>query len=190
MNKVSRRDVLASLAMAGASSLAGRADDELLAQGAKGAPAMSAVARRQAAERLKVYFGGTAPQLLRPAEGVLRHPSVAPSLPGKEYSTSLWDWDTLWTSRGLFRYATAAGDKELHRRVGEHAQGSLLNFLDHQSEEGRIPIMMSVSNPDPFGCLKKRPAPNSQNQAKPVMGQLALLVADEMKRCCVACSAV
>jgi putative isomerase len=40
---------------------------------------------------------------------------------------------------------------------------------------------MSVSNPDPFGCLTKRPAPNSQNQAKPVMGQLALLVADEMK---------
>ena len=182
MNKVSRRDVLASLAMAGASSLAGRADDELLAQGAKIVPKqpMSVAARKQAADVLVKYFGGTAPQLLRPAEGVLRHPSVAPSLPGKEYATSLWDWDTLWTSRGLFRYA-AAGDPELHRRVGEHAQGSLLNFLDHQSEEGRIPIMMSVSNPDPFGCLKKRPAPNSQNQAKPVMGQLALLVADEMK---------
>ena len=142
---------------------------------------MSAVARKEAADKLLKYFGGTAPQLLRPAEGVLQHPSVAPSLPGKEYSTSLWDWDTLWTSRGLFRYAAVAGDKDLQKRVGEHAQGSLFNFLDHQSEEGRIPIMMSVRDADPFGCLKKRPAPNSQNQAKPVMGQLALLVADEMK---------
>ncbi len=40
--------------------------------------------------------------------------------------------------------------------------------------------MMLRENPDPFGCLKKQ-APNSQNQAKPVMAQLALLVADESK---------
>lgn len=79
MSRVSRRDVLASLAMASASSLAGRVDDGLLAQGAKAVPPMSAAARKQAADVLLKYFGGTAPQLLRPAEGVLGHPSVAPA---------------------------------------------------------------------------------------------------------------
>ena len=83
---------------------------------------------------------------------MLRQPGVAPSLPGKKSTQRACGiGDTLWTSRGLFRYAAVAGDPELHRRVGEHAQGSLLNFLDHQSEEGRIPIMMSVKDPDP--CL-------------------------------------
>lgn len=176
MNKFSRRDVLASLAMAGASSLTSH---DLLSAQTKQMP-LSSSARKQAGGDLLNYFKGTAPQLLRPAEGILLHPSISPSLPGKEYSTSLWDWDTLWTSRGLFRFANLAGDRALHARIAQHAQGSLFNFLDHQSEEGRIPILIEVNNPDPFGCLKKA-SPNPQNQAKPVMGQLALLIADELQ---------
>jgi putative isomerase len=171
MNNFSRRDVLASLAMAGASSLAPRSHAQ---------SSLSPAARKEAADKLLAYFRATAPQLLRPAEGVLKHPSISPSLPGKEYSTSLWDWDTYWTSRGLFRLANLSGDLALHQKIALHAQGSLLNFLDHQSEEGRIPILIEVNNPDPFGCLKKA-SPNPQNQAKPVMGQLALLIADELK---------
>jgi putative isomerase len=127
---------------------------------------------------LLAYFTQVAPKLLRPAEGILAHPSVSPSLPGKEYSTSLWDWDTYWTSRGLFQLARTNRDQTLHQQVVEHARGSLMNFLDHQSPEGRLPILLDIKDPDPFGSLKKA-APNSKNQAKPVMAQLALLVADE-----------
>jgi putative isomerase len=58
--------------------------------------------------------------------------------------------------------------------------GILLNFFDHQSDAGRIPIMIDVHNPDRFGCLQNA-APNHRNQAKPVFGQLALLIADELK---------
>src|SRR6266702_5956853 len=141
-------------------------------------PILSTSARNESRERLLSYFAKTAPQLLRPPQGILQHPSIAPSLPGKEYSTSLWDWDTLWTTRGLFRFAAMAGDHDLHSKVGEHAVGSFLNFLDHQSDEGRIPIMIDAAHADPFGCLNKA-SPNIQNQAKPIFGQLALLICEE-----------
>jgi putative isomerase len=124
------------------------------------------------------YFAGTVPQLLRPPKGLLTRPSIAISLPGKEYSEQLWDWDTLWTAQGLFRYAQLTKDRDFHGKVVEHAQGSLLNFLDRQSDEGRIPIMFTATDPDPFGCLKKQSSPNFKNQAKPVFGQLAKLAAD------------
>ncbi len=168
------------MAMAGVLSLSGGRSRGLApaASGKAAYPELSPADRKQAVDRLLAYFGGVAAKLLRPAEGILRYPSISPSLPGKAYSTSLWDWDTYWTARGLYRLANLLGDRELHRKVSENAQGSLLNFLDHQSDEGRIPIMLSVTNPDPFGCLRTA-APNTHNQAKPVIGQLALLIADE-----------
>ncbi|MGC2298584.1 MAG: trehalase family glycosidase, partial [Acidobacteriaceae bacterium] len=147
-------------------------------QSESGAPILPPDARKRSADALIHYFAECAPKLLRDPEGSLKYPSVSPSLPGKEYSTSLWDWDTYWTARGLFRVARVSGNPQLHSKVCEHAQGSLLNFLDHQSEEGRIPLMLDVTDPDPFGCLRAA-APNTHNQAKPVMGQLALLIADE-----------
>jgi putative isomerase len=110
---------------------------------------------------------------------VLRFPSISPSLPHKQYSSELWDWDTLWTSRGLLRVATLAGDSSLRAGVIEHARGSVLNFLDHQASDGRIPMLITVTNPDPLGCLKGA-APHKENQAKPVLAQLALLVSDEI----------
>lgn len=186
MPNLSRRSLLAAM---GATALGGygtyglgdaaRAEAAPPGQPVAGAPRMSQAERKRAVSRLLEYFRRTGPELLRPPRGVLRYPSISPSLPGATYNTQLWDWDTLWTSTGLFRLAHLLGNGDLHRRVGEHARGSLLNFLDHQSEAGRIPIMIEVSNPDPFGCLKMS-APNKTNQAKPVMAQLALLVADEL----------
>jgi putative isomerase len=63
--------------------------------------------------------------------------------------------------------------------VGDHAIGSFLNFFDHQSDEGRVSIMLDVKNADPFGTLKAD-RPKSLNQAKPVFAQMALLIADEI----------
>ncbi len=181
MARISRREMVAGISMLGAASVArGKALGESAASDSAGASQRLTVdARNAARDQLLKYFDTTAPQLLRPAEGILQHPSIAPSLPGKAYSTSLWDWDTLWTTRGLFRFAAITNDRAFHEKVGEHAVGSLMNFLDHQSEEGRIPIMIDVRNADLFGTLKKA-SPNISNQAKPVFGQLALLIADEL----------
>src|SRR5580704_17595233 len=140
MHPLSRRDVLASLALAGASSLAG-GSDRSSPPPATVTALLSADERRQHAEALLRYFAANAPLLLRAPDGILKHPSVSPSLPGKRYSTQLWDWDTLWTSRGLFRLAAREHDEALKQRLCEHVSGSLLNFLEHASAEGQIPIM-------------------------------------------------
>lgn len=128
-------------------------------------------------ESLLAYFARVTPQLLRPAEGLLTQPSIAPTLPGKQYSTSLWDWDTLWTTKGLFQVARATKNEAFRKQICTHAQGSLRNFLRYQSKEGRIPIMIGVKESDLFGSADSKHA--IANQAKPVFGQLALLVADE-----------
>jgi putative isomerase len=168
------------VALLGASALVGGSTDLTAApasQPTSGSP-LSSDGRKEASDQLLNYFGKTAPQLLRPAQGILVHPSIACSLPGKAYATNLWDWDTYWTTRGLFRFAAISNDPTLRKNIGEHAIGSFTNFFDHQSDEGRIPMLIDVHSADPLGCLKKD-RPKSQNQAKPVFGQLALLATNE-----------
>jgi putative isomerase len=133
--------------------------------------------RRRHADALLHYFAENAPQLLREPAGALKYPSVAPSLPGKAYSTSLWDWDTLWTSQGLFRLAALQQDELLKQKLCRHVSGSLLNFLEHASADGKIPIVMTADDADPFRILGSNAI--SKNQAKPVFGQLALLACDQ-----------
>lgn len=130
-------------------------------------------------DQLLQYFAANARKLLRSPTGVLHQPSIASSLPGAAYGTSLWDWDTLWTARGLFRVAALTNDAALEHDVAEHARGSIANFFEHQSAEGRIPMLISVDNPDPLGCLRGK-TPHIENQAKPVMAQLALLITEQM----------
>lgn len=179
-NICSRRKLIASLSMLSLSSIARGSEKAISSSSASMGlkSVLSSTTRKQAVDVVLDYFAKTAPQLLRSKEGILRYPSIAPSLPGKAYSTSLWDWDTLWTARGLFRFARLTSDNALRQRIAEHAKGSLFNFLENQSPEGRVSIMLNAKQTDPFGCLKMA-SPNSRNQAKPVFGQLALLVADE-----------
>ena len=108
MTPISRRDVLAGLAAAGAASVVSARGEQRQSSAASNAALLSVEERRQHADALLRYFAANAPQLLRAPDGILKHPSVAQSLPGKTYSTQLWDWDTLWTSQGLFRLAALA----------------------------------------------------------------------------------
>jgi putative isomerase len=176
MALVSRRDVLAGLGVSGLAAATGFGEQHG-ASVASNDPTLSAEESRQAADALLHYFAENALKLLRPASGILKFPSVAPSLPGKEYSAQLWDWDTLWTSKGLFRVAALQHDSALKQAIGEHVSGSLLNFLDHASTDGRIPILMTPTDPDALSVLGSQGA--SKNQAKPVFGQLGLLAADQ-----------
>jgi putative isomerase len=147
------------------------------ASAAGDAAVVSSGERSRQADALLRYFAANAPLMLWAPDGILKHPSVSQSLPGKNYSTQLWDWDTLWTSQGLFRVAALQHDEALKQKLCEHVSGSLLNFLDHASADGRIPIMMTATDADPFRVLG--PDANSRNQAKPVFGQLGLLAADQ-----------
>jgi putative isomerase len=177
MTPITRRDVLAGLAASSAASVVTARSEQRQSSTAGDAALLTADERGRHADALVRYFTANAPELLRAPDGVLKHPSVAPSLPGKSYSTNLWDWDTLWTSQGLFRLAALLHDDRLKQRLCEHVSGSLLNFLEYASPGGQIPIMMTAHDPDPFRVLGKNPV--SRNQAKPVFGQLGLLACDQ-----------
>jgi len=176
MTFLSRRDVLAGLAASSAASIV-TARSEVRPASGTGVTMLPDDKRHQYTDALLGYFSANAPLLLRAPDGILKHPSVSPSLPGKRYSTQLWDWDTLWTSQGLFRLAALQHDEPLKQKLCEHVSGSLLNFLDHASTEGRIPILMMPNDPDPLGVLGSGAA--SKNQAKPVFGQIGLLAANQ-----------
>ena len=179
MTPFSRRDVLAGLAASSAVSLVNARGEEpqTQASAASSAALLSADERRRRGEALLRYFAACAPQMLRAPDGVLKYPSIAQTVPGKEYSTQLWDWDTLWTSQGLFRVAELEHDESLRQRLCEHVSGSLLNFLEHASSSGQIPIMMTADNADVFRIAAKMET--TKNQAKPVFGQLGLLASDQ-----------
>jgi putative isomerase len=178
MTPISRRDVLAGLAASSAASIVTARSEPRPSSAAGNAALLSGDGRGQHADALVRYFAANAPQLLRAPDGILKHPSVAPALPGKTYSTNLWDWDTLWTSQGLCRLAALLHDDQLKQKLCEHVSGSLLNFLEHASPSGQIPIMMTADNSDPFRVLGKNPT--TRNQAKPVFGQLGLLACDQL----------
>ncbi|MFZ2021678.1 MAG: MGH1-like glycoside hydrolase domain-containing protein [Terracidiphilus sp.] len=177
MTPISRRDVLAGLAASGAASIVTARSEPHLGSLASNAALLTGDGRLQRTEALLSYFASNAPQLLRAPDGILKHPSIAQSVPGKAYSTQFWDWDTLWTSQGLFRLAALQHDESLKKRLCEHVSGSLLNFLEHVSPGGQIPIMMTADNPDAFRIVTRNET--SRNQAKPVFGQLGLLACDQ-----------
>jgi putative isomerase len=165
------------LAAASAASIVIARSERSEGSTASNAALLSVEERRQHADALLHHFAESAPQLLRAPDGILKHPSIAQSVPGKAYSTQLWDWDTLWTSQGLFRLAALEHDEPLKQKLCEHVSGSLLNFLEHASSGGQIPIMMTADDPDTFQVLGKSAI--SKNQAKPVFGQLGLLACDQ-----------
>ena len=177
MPRISRRGLLAGLAASSAAAMVTARGEERQRSAGGSVVRISGPEGGEHADELLRYFAANAPLLLRPPDGILKHPSISPSLPGKEYSTQLWDWDTLWTSQGLFRLAALKRDEALKQQLCEHVSGSLLNFLDHASDDGRIPIMMTATDPDPFRMLGSPGA--ARNQAKPVFGQLGLLVANQ-----------
>jgi putative isomerase len=178
MAPISRRDVLAGLAASSAAAIVPVRGEQHRDSAASGAALLSVDERRRHADSLLRYFAANAPLLLRAPDGVLKHPCIAQAVPGKTYSAQLWDWDTLWTSQGLFRVAALQHDESLKQKLCEHVSGSLLNFLEHASADGQLPIMMTADNPDAFRIVAK--SETSRNQAKPVFGQLGLLACDQV----------
>ncbi|NYF80784.1 MGH1-like glycoside hydrolase domain-containing protein [Granulicella arctica] len=177
MTLISRRNVLAGLAASSVSSIATARHEQRHSSAASNVVPLSSDERRRHADALLRYFAANAPQMLRAPDGILKHPSIAQAVPGKTYSAQLWDWDTLWTSQGLFRLAALEHDESLKQKLCEHVSGSLLNFLDHASPTGQLPIMMTADNPDAFRIVAQNET--SRNQAKPVFGQLGLLACDQ-----------
>ncbi|MDD3155019.1 MAG: trehalase family glycosidase [Victivallaceae bacterium] len=96
--------------------------------------------------------------------------------PGGAYSGSLWDWDSYWATVALLgiarRYLRGRERADSEAETLRYAKGSLLNFFDHQAEDGSMPILIINRFPDFFETRDPR-----QNIGKPVHAQFAALLA-------------
>ncbi len=108
-------------------------------------------------------------RMFREPEGALRHPYLDPSGP---YSKNLWDWDSLWAATAVLGISERCSAPELKAKTLRHLRGSIANFMEHQAEDGSIPIMLTPDNPDFFGSTRS----NQENMAKPVLGQMCELL--------------
>jgi len=110
-----------------------------------------------------------APEMFHEPSGCLKHPYLDP---GGPYSKTLWDWDSFWAATALLGISEVTGDKQFQERVLYYAKGSLMNFFDHQGEDGSISILLSDTDPDWFDSTKNP----ETNMAKPMLGQFCLLL--------------
>lgn len=92
------------------------------------------------------YLLDRAKRIFKPACGALKHPFI---VPGEGYMNELWGWDSYWVARSLrhmfWRFGDAFMEEHGFGRGAAvlHMKGSVLDFLDSQSEEGFIPSMLA-----------------------------------------------
>lgn len=92
------------------------------------------------AEEIKNYVVCHVDDLMKEPRSFIRHPFIDP---GSVYDGNVWDWDTYWSVYGLLSIYDAFPE-ETGRRILIHAKGNVRNFMDHQLEDGYIPMMIEV----------------------------------------------
>lgn len=108
----------------------------------------------------------------------LKHPFVDP---GSIYDGNLWDWDSFWAVYALFNIAEEGGvDEATREKYIRHARGNVLNFLDHQLDDGYIPMMVATLDfnsdlPEPYLNLKRKEGLVT-NMHKPFLCQQIALI--------------
>lgn len=109
----------------------------------------------------------------------LKYPFI---VPGTGYLTELWSWDAYWEALSIKR-AFEIFKEEKMARAGvsfktacAHMQGSVLDFLDAQEEDGFIPIMVSAGGLFEGFFKEEYDKGTSLNQCLPFLCQFALLV--------------
>ena len=115
-------------------------------------------------ENLKKYVQDNLFRMQREPEGILKYPYIVPG--SRQYAVTLWDWDSWWTSVAMGQAELDAGEKG---RYLAYEEGCVLNFLDHMSPDGKIPITLSNR---PFGNPEEA-AYYAGNNHKPVLAQMA-----------------
>ncbi len=101
-------------------------------------------------------------KMLREPDGILRHKFI---VPGSCYSNSLWDWDSWLTDLALREIADDS--------MIEYEKGCILNFLEHISSDGRMPICILPTG-IAFTEFK------DSNTHKPVLAQHAEFISDNI----------
>jgi len=112
--------------------------------------------------------------MTREPAGHIAKPYIVPSSPDSPYySVHLWDWDSWLTSVAL---AQVEAETEPGRFTA-YEQGSVLNFLEHTSDDGQMPVQMHPDGYLRHGDFSPEEYGARQNMHKPVIVQHAALLA-------------
>lgn len=118
------------------------------------------------------FIRGNLKDIERQAAGLLKHPYISPG--SSAYATHLWDWDSYWTILAALRISRENNDTAFLEELRPFARGTFFNFLEHQGEDGALPICMDPERGDLFDCML---SPDN-NMAKPFIAQLGKILLD------------
>ena len=128
----------------------------------------------QAYDRLLRYVLSHVDTVLKQPQSFIRYPFIDP---GSIYDGNVWDWDSYWSAYALLNLHDELPE-ETYARVLTHAEGNVLNFLDHQCPDGYIPMMIEVGKwPEPYLTMRHKEGVR-MNMHKPFLATQALLVSD------------
>lgn len=124
-------------------------------------------------DMLKTYITQNVSGMIREPGGVLAYPYVVPSSKDSPYySSTLWDWDSYFTSVVM---GQVEADSSQPGAFVEYERGSALNFINMMSDDGFVPICVTekgVMHSDP-----EKQKTFQTNMHKPVLVQsIAFLV--------------
>lgn len=106
------------------------------------------------ADHLQKFVMDHTEDVLKQPRSFIRYPFIDP---GSVYDGNVWDWDTYWSVYGFLNLADRYGDASVKERLVEHAKGNIHNFMDHQLEDGYIPMMIEVADwPEPYLNMKHK----------------------------------
>lgn len=128
------------------------------------------------ASLLTAHIIAKSEQMTREPEGFLKHPYLVPCSPDSPYySDQLWDWDSWLVSAFLGQVEAQAGDLN---HCARYEEGCILNFLDHTTDDGVMPVQISPTGEFRLGDFASDGEyARHQNTHKPVIAQHAALLA-------------
>ena len=112
---------------------------------------------------LKNYAKEHFKDLLKEPTGLLKYKFI---VPGSGYSRSLWDWDSWFIEQAITSIDT-------DDNIIDYEKGCFLNFIDHQAEDGRIPIFITAT------AIRPEYTPTPTNTHKPILSQRALFISEK-----------
>ena len=125
-------------------------------------------------KNIRKYVKERVGTVLKQPRSFIRYPFIDP---GSVYDGNVWDWDTFWSVYALLGMMEEF-DQELQEKILIHARGNVQNFLDHQLEDGYIPMMIEVKDwPEPYLNMKHKEG-IIMNMHKPFLCQQICLISN------------
>lgn len=128
-------------------------------------------------KELEEFIIKTIPAAMKEPYQYVRYPFIDPS---SVYNQNLWDWDAYWSEYALFTMMDSF-PVTLQEKIVDHAKGNVLNFLDHQLEDGYIPMMMDAKLGEEPYLNQKHKENIPMNMHKPFLCQQIILISGYIK---------